>query len=151
MTRLALLFACLGLCACTTKRTLEIATNPPGAHVWVNGVHMKDRTPVEILFTHYGRWTLRFEKEGYESVAQEIDIPAGPDGYPIIDLVLETVTPEKRFRRTFDLPPLGGPPTEAEVAELVRRAEAFRQRTYDEAAAASAPERLLPGTGDPLP
>ncbi len=148
--RILLLIACLCACGCTTKRVLEISTNPPGADIWVNGKYLKEKTPVEIPFTHHGFWDIRVEKAGYQSVAKEIEVSAGVDAYPIIDLFAERIRKEERVRRHIEMP-LMPKCTEEDVQALLKRAHAFREQTYREAEEADAPERLLPGSGELVP
>ena len=139
----------LPLTACTMNRTLRVETRPPGAHIWVNGELQEKKTPVDIPFTHYGRFSYRLEMDGYESAAGEIEIKARADGFPVIDLPLEMVTPDRLWRRTFDLQPLLVRPTNAQIESVRQRAEAFRERTEREAQEADTPGRSAPGRSRP--
>ncbi len=123
---------------------LTIDSDPSGARIWVNGAYQSKRTPVEVPFTHYGRFDVRVEKKGYESVGTELNVPSRIDGFPIIDFFIEMVVRERRFRRVVKLRPLQGTPTEADVEAVVRRAQAFRARTEREVRAAEPPARILP-------
>ena len=42
----------LSLAGCSTRRFLEIDSNPSGARIWVNGVLQEKPTPVEIECLH---------------------------------------------------------------------------------------------------
>jgi hypothetical protein len=132
------------LVGCSTRRVLTIDSKPQGARIWVNGALQAKRTPVDVPFTHYGRFDVRLEKEGYESVATEIDLPSQIDGLPVIDLFLELVVRERRMRRVIEMRPLAGSPSEADVDAVMQRASAFRARTEREVRGADPPERILP-------
>lgn len=137
-------FAGLLVAGCSTRRILAIDSDPSGARIWVNGVRLQQQTPVEVPFTHYGRFDVRLEKAGYESVATEIHVPTEIDGYPVIDFFLELFRRERRFRRMVSMRPLAGTPTEADVQAVMQRAEAFRERTQREVREARPPTRILP-------
>ena len=134
----------LGLSACSTKRYLTIQTNPPGAAIWVNGEKLAGTTPVVVPFTHYGRFDVRVEKAGHQSVARELHIKSGLDGYPVIDLPLELMRRERRFTRLIEMPKLPTDRSEAYVQDVIRRAEVFRERTHREVAEPGTPLRTDP-------
>lgn len=110
------------------KRTLTIDSAPSGATIWVNGQKQDSPTPVTIDFTWYGWWEVRLEKEGYESLSTEVHVKSRPDGYPLIDLPLERITPDYHVRRTLRLVPLDPDPEEADLQAVRERAEALRDR-----------------------
>ncbi|MCB9828377.1 MAG: PEGA domain-containing protein [Planctomycetes bacterium] len=112
----------------TMKRTLTIDSVPSGATIWVNGEKQASTTPVTIPFTWYGWWEVRLEMEGYQSLATEVEVKSRPDGYPIIDLPLERITPDYHVRRTLRLVPLDQEPEEADLKAVLDRAEALRDR-----------------------
>jgi hypothetical protein len=144
---LILLLSVAVLAGCSTRRVLRIDSNPPGAHIWVNGIALEKRTPVEVPFTHVGRFDVRLERQGYRSLATTIEIEGGIEDYPVIDLFFEQVQRERRYERVIAMEPLGPEPSEGDAREIVQRAETFRQRTYREAGEAEPPERFLPSTG----
>ncbi len=122
-----------GLAACSTARTLEIATDPAGATIWINGELQSSPTPVTVPFTHYGYLDVRVEMPGYQSLATQVAVPSEWDGYPIVDLPLELMVPSKHFRRTLRLerlPPKPGP-AEAEAFLAKGRAQSLRGRAQD--------------------
>jgi hypothetical protein len=130
--RLALpLLAAALLVGCSTKRTLTIQSTPPGARVWVNG-EARGVTPVAVPFTHYGTFEVRLEKNGYEAHAEEVRVPTRIDGYPVIDLPFELLVRRRNFTWQRTLVPLSTPSDRA-MEELLRDAEAFRERTLREA------------------
>lgn len=110
------------------KRTLTIDSVPSGATIWVNGQKQASPTPVTIDFTWYGWWEVRLEKEGYQSLSTEVHVKSRPDGYPLIDLPLERITPDYHVRRTLRLVPLDPDPQEADLQAVRERAEALRDR-----------------------
>jgi len=139
----------LALSACTMNRTLTIDSHPQGAHVWVNGELNKKTTPVDVPFTHYGTFSYRLEMDGYESQAGDIKIKARADGFPVIDLPLEMVSPDRRWRRTFDLVPLTRHPSESHVEAVRKRAEALRDDAHRAANEPGTPGRAAPGRERP--
>lgn len=125
----------------TMKRTLEIDTEPSGARIWIDGREQASRTPVRLPFTWYRTWEVRAELDGYQRLAAEVHVPTRPDGYPVLDLVLERTTPDLYVRRVLRLEPLVAEPTEADSQQVLERARAFRQHAEAEAA-----RGLPPGT-----
>jgi len=117
---------------CSTKRTLTIASEPPGARVWLEG---KERgvTPLTVPFTYYGDVDVRLEKPGFRSVGRVVEIPSRLDGYPLVDLPLELTVRRRAFRWSTKLEKLDPHPSDAQVTAIRRRAEAFRERTRHEA------------------
>ena len=134
----------LGLSACSTKRYLRIETTPPGARIWVNGELYPNPTPVVVPFTHYGRFDVRVEKVGYESVARELRVATQLDGYPVVDLPLEMMRRERRFRRVIELTPLPTEYPEKEIEAFVEQVKAFRERARREANEEGTPLRTDP-------
>jgi hypothetical protein len=136
--------AALLLAGCSTQRTLEIASEPPGARIWVNGDLQRGVTPVEVPFTHYGRFDVRLEKEGYRSVATELVVPTELDGYPLIDLPLEMANARRRFRQVVRMEPLVAAPTEADVQRILREARTLKERAQREVIEPGTPGRQAP-------
>ena len=69
-------------------------------------------------------------------------VPTQIDGYPIIDLPLEMLVRDRRFRWTATLKPLTGRPTEEGMTEVLRRAQEFRERTLRETREPGTPGRI---------
>ena len=138
-------FAALGLAGCV-ERVLLIRTDPPGARVWVNG---KDRgtSPVSVRYVHEGRFEVRIEKAGYESLADEVTTEVHLDAVPGPDFFAEN-GPWKIERRTaadFRLVPLRATPlTPDEMLALKQRAEAFRERARAAAVEPGTPTSTKP-------
>ncbi|MFV1958967.1 MAG: PEGA domain-containing protein [Planctomycetota bacterium] len=142
--------------ACSTKRTLTIASDPPGARVWLEG---KERgvTPLTVPFTYYGDIDVRLEKPGYRSVARVVEIPTQIDGYPLVDLPLELTVRRRAFQWSTKLEELDPQPSDEQVAAIRRRAEAFREKTRRKATreavlgdeAAKRKRRHVPPAGPP--
>lgn len=62
------------LCACVERR-LHIRTEPPGATVFVNGVHV-GRSPTSWKFDQYGKVLVEAEMDGHEPVQQVVKLKA---------------------------------------------------------------------------
>ncbi|MBI5366881.1 MAG: PEGA domain-containing protein [Planctomycetes bacterium] len=128
---LVALLACAGLSGCVDRK-IEVESDPPGADVWVDGKHL-GKTPIAIPFTYYGGRDLRLEKEGYQSIRVLHSTTPPVFEYFPVDLVSECIIPfnlhdVKSLR--FDLEPV----READLKELVERADALRFRTRSEVA-----------------
>jgi hypothetical protein len=125
------------------ERNLFVASEPTGARVWVNGVD-RGTTPVRVPYVHPGTFTVRLEKEGFESVSAEVTTPTTRDAVPGPDFFYENGPWCRRsdWCSFYRLPPLRRERlSPAEQQEALRRAEAFRERTR---AAASEPETPSP-------
>ena len=139
-TALLLTAALCVLAGCSTSRTLEIVTNPPGATIWVDQVKQDKLTPVEVPFTHYRYFDVRVEKPGYVPVATQLRVPTEADGYPLVDLPLELLGRSKRWTRTIQLEPLPPRPGDPEARATLEKARGFAERAREEAAR-GVPER----------
>jgi len=139
----------LGAGACSTKRSITIQSDPPGARVWVDGKE-RGKTPYTLPFVHYGDAEVRLEKEGYKSYATVVRVPTKIDGYPLIDLPFELTVKRRCFQWKATLEKLGKDPSDADVQQLLDRATAFRARTKREAVADAA-TRPLVGERRPCP
>jgi hypothetical protein len=133
------------------ERTLLVVTDPPGARLTVNGVD-RGVTPRVIRYVHDGRFDVRVEKEGYESLAAEVTTCTRLDAVPGPDFVAENLWPGRIRRQTvahLRLPPLKRESyTKAEVEALLRRAEAFRAEAK---AAIREPGTPVPAPAGPPP
>lgn len=131
------------------ERVLAIDSCPVGAQVFVNG-KARGTAPVEVRYVHEGRFEVRLEKEGYESLTSEVQTKTNADAVPGPDLVLETFHPGKTIRRTvrrFELVPLKRESyTPEEMEAVLRNATEFRK-----AAEKSFTEPGTPTRGHPLP
>jgi hypothetical protein len=126
--------------ACSTNRTLTIDSEPHGAAVWVNG-HLRGTTPVQVPFVHPGTWTVRLEKPGYSSLAQEVAVASTFSDYPVVDLPGELLVRERRWRVVLPLSPLPPRPSPAELGTALERAHAYRERARREVAEPGTPVR----------
>jgi hypothetical protein len=88
---------------------------------------------VTVPFVHPGRFEVRLEKRGYESLAEVVELPSRFEDYPIVDLPAELLVRERRERWTGRLVPRASAPTEADVNAALERARALRARTRREA------------------
>lgn len=83
-SQLAALLAVAVLGSGCIQRTITVTSDPPDALVYLNDEEV-GRTPVTVPFTFYGKYDVRLEREGYESLhtATEAEAPwweaPGPD------------------------------------------------------------------------
>jgi hypothetical protein len=134
------------LAGCGMQRALAIESSPPGARVWVNGAD-RGLTPQRVAYVHDGLFTLRLEKDGYESVVDEVRTRTEIDAVPGIDFFAENFgrRRERVTTRRYDLVPLKStPPTDAELKAAIERARAFRARTAVEIAEPGTPVPTRP-------
>jgi hypothetical protein len=129
------------------KRSLVVRTDPPGATVFVNGRDLGP-SPVTVPYVHEGRFDVRVEKPGYESVALEITTPTRADAVPGPDFFAEHLS--RRHRQVVHdvrLPPLKPDSyTRSEIEAMWKRAEEFRARANepDPAAGTTSPPPAPP-------
>jgi PEGA domain-containing protein len=139
----------LGAAGCM-KRSLVIRTDPVGAVVFVNGRNLGP-SPVTVPYVHEGRFDVRVELPGYESVALEMVTPTRANAVPGPDFFAEHLS--RRNRQTVHdvrLSPLKTDSyTRAELEEMWKRAEAFRARANEPYPAAGAPAPPAPTTPSP--
>lgn len=121
------------LAACSTRRTLRIESDPPGATVWVNGERQAGTTPVDVPFVHYQTFEIRIEKEGHLPFSGAVPVRGGIDGYPVVDLPSELSVRHRGFTRRFTLEPLPRRPDETGVEAILDEARAFRDEARREA------------------
>jgi hypothetical protein len=136
--------AALLAAGCSTKRYLEIASEPTGATVFVNGVP-RGTTPVRVPFTYYGQMEVRLEKAGYQPLAGDVTVPTQLDGLPVIDLPQELLVRERRFAWTGRLKPIVTNPDEAYARSVLDTAKAFRARTIEETREPGTPGEIPKG------
>jgi hypothetical protein len=134
---LGVLLLASALPACSTKRTLTIDSDPGGAQVWVNG-RPRGVTPVDVPFVHPGTWSVRLEKPGYASLAQDVGVRSGIGDYPLVDLPYELAVRQRRWLWVGKMTPLPPRPGDADIQSALERAREFRERTRREVAESGA-------------
>ena len=138
MRSLAAIALCASLLAggCV-ERKLRVETAPPGAEIWLDGVHL-GQTPVEIPFTFYGARQVRLEKSGYATEIMPFKASPPPYEWFPVDFISENLIPARWVdRHTLRVELTPQPPlTEAEKNELERglqeRAAALREHLADD-------------------
>lgn len=122
------------------QRTITVTSEPPGAVVWINDNEV-GRTPVDVDFTYFGKYSVRLRREGYEPVVDVRNVKKPVHEWPGIDVVTEAVPANihHRVRWHYDLEPaleyrVSGPEAES---ELIHSGVQMRKqlRGYDESAA----------------
>ncbi|MDA1195148.1 MAG: PEGA domain-containing protein [Planctomycetota bacterium] len=129
---------------CAMKRTVTIDSNPTGAAVWVNGARQPSATPVTVPFSQYGRFDVRLEKPGYQSVATEVHIASQIDGYPFVDLPFEVLGGSRHFTRVIPMQPLPNVSSQAEFDAILGDARTLRDRARIEVGEPGTPGRQAP-------
>jgi hypothetical protein len=125
-TRLGALLLVAGLSAGCVTRSYTIATDPPNAVVYRNGIPVGE-TPTDENFLYYGNYHFTIVKEGYETLQVDERIAAPWYEYPLVDFFSENVWPFKLCdHRTFyyQLRPL----QQVRQDEVLDRARALRSR-----------------------
>lgn len=74
------------------KRTIIVASDPPGASVWINE-HAVGKTPVTHEFITHGRYLFRLEKAGFRPLVKREMIRAPIYQWIPIDFVAENLIP----------------------------------------------------------
>ena len=128
-----LLAACMviGVASGCVRRVIDITSDPPGARVWVND-RESGRTPCSIEFTHYGRYDVRLQREGFEPVSGFGDADAPVWDFVGADLVSEVIPARLTSRVAWHFTMV---PTDRDEAALVLRARAMRTGLADQPAA----------------
>lgn len=110
------------------ERRISITSEPAGALVWVNDVEV-GRTPAELNFKHYGKYDVRLELDGYDTL-QTIGEASTPWwDFPGPDLVAEAIpSAKKTIRWHYTLTPTlaTAMPREQFESDLIERARALR-------------------------
>ena len=111
------------------SRHLSITSEPSGARVWLNDIEI-GRTPIEAEFTHFGDYSVRLERDGYEPLQTHKRAWAPWYEYPPIDLVVTAlpIPVETEIDWHFELSPRTSEGDEG----VEDRAREMRQRTADE-------------------
>lgn len=63
---------CVGLASCMSTKTLTIRTQPEGADVSVNGVHLEGKTPLKLQISQRKDLGIVASKPGYETAAHTL-------------------------------------------------------------------------------
>lgn len=122
------------------QRTITVTSEPPGAVVWMND-HEVGRTPVDVDFTYYGKYSVRLRREGYEPIIDVRTIRPPVQEWPGIDLVAEALPVNSHHRVSwhYDLEPV----IEARLSQAQAESEVIhsgkqlrtRLRGFDDSAA----------------
>ncbi len=104
------------------RRTISIATQPPGALVWLNDREI-GRTPIEVDFLYYGTYDVRLELDGYEPMMTSGKVDAPLWDVVGVDLISELMPLdlESRAEWTYTMVP-----TMSDEAGLIQRAREMR-------------------------
>lgn len=109
------------------RRTMTFRTVPEGATVRLNDRDI-GQTPVTVDFTFYGDYDIEYALPGYETIRTHRRIEAPWYQLPPIDLFAEAFVPFTiHDARVIDEEL--APHTAPDTAELVDRAQEFRDRT----------------------
>ncbi len=72
------------------QRTITVTSEPQGAVVWINDNEV-GRTPVDVDFTYFGKYSVRLRREGYEPVIDVRTTRPPVQELPVIDLAAEAI------------------------------------------------------------
>lgn len=123
---LLLLLALLALGGCV-QRTVTIRSDPPGALVYLNDQEV-GRTPVTVPFTFYGKYDVRLEQDGYQTLSEVRDLQAPWWELPGPDLVAEAVpNGQSQHDWHFQMTPQG-PPDETRLLDRAQQMRALTQK-----------------------
>lgn len=116
-------------CACggCVRRTLTINTVPQGADIWLNDEEI-GRSPVAVDILWYGDYDVTARLAGYETLHTHQHISAPWYQTPFLDFITEVLWPgwiHDQRSMNFAL----APAAEADREQLLRAAQAFRERT----------------------
>lgn len=146
---------CLVAAAATTlggcvERRISITSEPAGALVWVNDVEV-GRTPTELNFKHYGKYDVRLELDGHDTLQTVGDAKTPWWDFPGPDLVAEAIpNAKKTIRWHFTLTPTLATtmPRDQFESSLIERAHSMRDQLGPPLAPAPA-EAAPPDSVDP--
>ncbi len=108
-------------------RRLTIRSDPPGAHVSIDGEEL-GITPVSTDFTYYGTHEITLTKSGFETLTVMQPVPTPWYQIPPLDLIADNFWPfsvTNRHEFTYRLTPRQPPSTEA----LLERARELRSES----------------------
>ncbi|MBX3315563.1 MAG: PEGA domain-containing protein [Phycisphaeraceae bacterium] len=158
--RLCFVIAAAATLSGCVERRISITSEPAGALVWVNDVEV-GRTPAEFNYKHYGKYDVRLELDGYDTL-QTIGEASTPWwDYPGPDLIAETIpNAKKTIRWHYTLTPTlaTAMPREQFESDLIERARALREQlgpaptpAQPSTAPAESVDPIAPGTTDDGP
>lgn len=81
-------------------RRMTVASDPPGALVYVDGVE-RGHTPVSLDFIYYGTREIKLVKDGYETLTVLQPIPTPWYQIPPIDFFADNLLPFKVTNRHY--------------------------------------------------
>ncbi|MGZ3449505.1 MAG: protein kinase domain-containing protein [Polyangiales bacterium] len=64
--------------AAAAKASLTVKSDPPGAHIWINGEVRAEVTPATIENLPIGKVDVKVGMEGYASKVEKVELAAGP-------------------------------------------------------------------------
>lgn len=144
----ALVALVLGAAGCVERR-IRVTSEPAGALVWLNDVEI-GRTPTETNFKYYGKYDVRLEMPGYETVEAVGDASSPWWEAPGPDLIAEAI-PGAKSTITWHYvltPALAGTmPKEQLEREMIERAHELREK-LGPAPEATTPSEDAGGEGD---
>jgi PEGA domain len=110
------------------ERTIQVASSPPGAEVFINDVYV-GRTPAATGFEYYGTYDVRLRKEGHEPITTHRSVSMPVWEIPPIDLAASALPLTFRARESwhFDLMPSEDLGNAANQEALIERARALRR------------------------
>lgn len=112
------------------ERRISITSEPTGALVWVNDVEV-GRTPTEANFKHYGKYDVRLELDGYDTLQTVGDASTPWWDFPGPDLIAEAVPGAKStIKWHFELSPAlaSTMPKDQFESGMIDRAHALRDQ-----------------------
>jgi hypothetical protein len=110
------------------ERTVTITSKPTGALVYLNDQEV-GRTPVTVPFTFYGKYDVRLEQDGYQTLSTSQDMVAPWWEFPGPDLIAEAV-PNGKSRQAWHFELM--PQPEPDAQRLQDRASQMRALTRQE-------------------
>jgi serine/threonine-protein kinase len=64
--------------AAAAKASLTVKSDPPGAHIWINGEVLAEVTPATLENLPIGKVDVKVGMEGYASKTEKVELAAGP-------------------------------------------------------------------------
>jgi len=126
---LACFLLALPLAGCRAERHLVFVSEPPGAHVRLDG-KVVGRTPLDLRFEHYGTRRISIYRSGYRSHDEVIEVETPWFFVFPLDYVSEILLPfgwEDIHRFEVVLEPQTGEVTEGDMESVLGRAERLRR------------------------
>ena len=132
------------------ERRISITSEPSGALVWLNDVEI-GRTPTETNFKHYGKYDVRLELDGHDTLTTVGDARTPWWEFPGPDLIAEAIPNARNtVRWHFTLTPTLSTTMSREEFErqLIERAHGLREQMGEPPPAPETPAPETPITGD---